>query len=145
MDSLGTSVEFPHPPYATAEHDIIYWQWVATMAQLQSRKWQQFVRDWVGLRSTLLDEAAIAQLKQEGLEDPPRQLRESLMTRADLIPFPGVLGGTMEIKDDSIVLLEPPYAFARFDDGHVGGSMLLQYSVLPGGRVDWKRLWASLE
>ena len=145
MDSLTTSVTFPNPPYATGVRDTLYLRWVATIAQIQSRKWQQVVRHWVGLRSTLLDEVAIAQLKQDGLEDPPRQLRESLMTRADLIPLPGELGGTMEIEDESIVLLEPPYAFARFDDGHVGGSMLLQYSVLPGGRVDWQRLWASLE
>jgi len=145
MDSFGTSMEFPRPPYATGIRDTVYWQWVATMGQLQARGARQVARHWIGLRSTLLDEVEIAQLKQEGLEDPPRQLRESLMARADLIPFPGVLGGTMRIEDESIVLLERPYAFARFDDGHIGGSMLLQYSVLSGGRVDWQRLWASRE
>jgi hypothetical protein len=104
------------------------------------------VRHWVALRSTLLDELDIAKLKQEGLEDPPRQLRESLVARADLIPFPGVLGGTMRfLPDDGIVLLQPPHAFARFEDGHIGGSMLLEYTVLAGPEIEWKRLWASLD
>ncbi len=51
----------------------------------------------------------------------------------------------MGIQDDSIVLLEPPYAFAQFDDGHVVGSMLVKYSVKPGGKIEWERLWATLE
>lgn len=144
MDSLGTSVSFPRPPDDALPRDSVYWQWVATTAQLQSRRWQAAVRHWVELRSTLLDETDVEQLKQVGLDDPPRQLRESLVAHRELIPFPGTLGGTMAIRErEDIVLLSPPYAFARFDDGHIGGSMLLEYTVMPGQEIHWKRLWAS--
>jgi len=146
MDSLGTTVELPPPPLATGVRDSLYWQWVATTARLQSRRWQQAVRHWVDLRSTLLDELDIARLKEQGLEDPPRQLRKSLLDHPDLIPFPGVLGGTMEFRpDDAIILLWSPYVFARFDDGHEQGSLLAAYSVQPGGQIQWRRLWATLE
>jgi len=144
MDSLGTSTSFPRPPEDAVGRDSVYWQWVATTAQLQSRRWQAAVRYWVQLRATLLDYVDIEQLKREGLEDPPRQLRESLVAHPELIPFPGILGGTMRIlPGEHIALLSPPYVFAEFDDGHIGGSMLLEYTVLPGQEIHWRRLWAS--
>ena len=43
-----------------------------------------------------------------------------------------------------IVLLDPPYVFAAFDDGHIGGHMLLSYEISEG-KIEWKRLWAELE
>ena len=92
MDSLGTTLSPPGPPAGPEGKDSVYWQWVATTAQLQSRRWQQAVRHWVELRSTLLDEADIAGLKRQGLEDPPRDLRASLIAHAELIPVKGVLG-----------------------------------------------------
>ena len=145
LDSVTTTMEFPVPPYLDGVRDSVYWQWVATGAQLRLRKAQEVVRHWVGLRSTLLDEIDLQQLKKEGLNDPPRQLRESLIARADLIPFPGELGGTMRFHEDGIILLEAPYAFATFEDGHNQGSMLLRYEVLPGGQVEWERVWETLE
>jgi hypothetical protein len=145
MDSLATTMEFPQPAYLTGVRDSVYWQWVATGAQLRLGKAQEVVQHWVGLRSTLLDEIDVMHLKEEGLDDPPRELRESLVTRDELIPFPGVHGGTMRIQENSIVLLAPPYAFAEFDDGHIVGSMLVAYSVKPGGRIEWTRLWATLD
>lgn len=145
MDSLSTAVEFPKPPYQTGVRDSVYWQWVATGATLRLRMAQEAIRHWAGVRSTLLEEYEIAMLKNDGLEDPLRQLRESLTARSDLIPYPGVLGGTMAFHDDGIVLLSRPYAFATFEDGHEQGSMLLSYSVKPGGGIEWTRLWATLE
>jgi hypothetical protein len=144
MDSLATTVTFPRPPYATGVRDTLYWQWVATTAEMRSRRAMEAVRHWVALRSTVLDEADIAQLKQQGLDDPPRQLRASLIAHPKLIPYPGELGGTMGFDEDSIVLLAPSFAFAEFDDGHVGGHMLLEYSVHPGAKIDWKVVWSSL-
>ena len=146
MDSLGKSVSFPRPPEGPWGRDSVYWQWVATMAQLQSRRWQQAVVHWVQARATLLEAPDIEALRRQGLEDPSRQLRDSLVARPDLIPFEGVLGGTMSFHTpEDIVLLAPPYVFAKFEDGHIGGCMLLEYVVLPGPRIIWKRLWARLE
>jgi hypothetical protein len=94
----------------------------------------------------MLDDADIAELKREGLVNPPKQLRESLVSHAELIPYRGIQGGTMFIlPDDAIFLLKPPYAFAQFEDGHIGGSMLLEYSILPGPQIEWKRLWSARE
>ena len=146
MDSLGTSVSFPPPPPGPAGRDWVYWQWVAISAQLQSRRWQQAVRGWVERRATLLDLPDIENLRRQGLEDPPRQLRDSLVAHPELIPFPGELGGTMFFEPgENIVLLTPPFVFAEFEDGHVNGSMLLEYEILPGPRIGWKRLWARRE
>lgn len=145
MDSLATTVTFPRPPFATGARDTVYWQWVATSAQLRSRAAMQAVRHWVGLRSTLLDEAAVMQLKREGLDDPPRQLRESLAAHPGLIPYPPVLGGTMGFYDKEIVLLRRPFAFAEFDDGHIEGHMLLTYSVQPDAKIEWKVVWSALD
>jgi hypothetical protein len=146
MDSLGTTLSLPGPPVGAEGRDSVYWQWVATAARLQSRRWQQEVRHWAELRSAHLSEADMADLKRQGLENPPRQLRESLMAHPELIPFHSVLGGTMYIvPDDKIVLLNPPYVFAEFEDGHIGGTMLVEYTVLPGPQIQWKRLWAARE
>src|SRR5689334_15934335 len=139
MDSLGTSIELPRPPDDAIGRDSVYWQWVATTAQLQSRRWQAAVRHWVELRSTLLDEGDVVSLQRQGLDDPARRIRESLVAHRELIPFPGVLGGTMAIRpNEDIALLTPPYVFAKFDDGHIGGSMLLEYTVTPGPEIHWK-------
>ena len=75
MDSLATTMEFPQPAYLGGVRDSVYWQWVATGAHLRLRKAQEVVQHWVGLRSTLLDEIEVARLKEEGLDDPARQLR----------------------------------------------------------------------
>jgi hypothetical protein len=144
MDSLGTSHSLPRPPIGAEVRDSVYWQWIATTAQIQSRRWQQAVRHWAELRSAMLDDTDIAELKQLGLARPPRQLRESLISHAELIPYRGIQGGTMFIlPDEAIVLLKPPYVFAEFEDGHVGGAMLVEYTILPGPQIQWKRLWAA--
>lgn len=144
IDSLGTTLRLPHPPEGPGGRDSIYWQWVATGAQLQSRRWQQAVDYWAKSRGTLLDLTDIEDLRRQGLTDPVHQLRDSLIAHPETIPFAGALGGTMGFHDlDGIILLTPPYVFASFEDGHIGGSMLLEYEVVPGPRISWKNLWAA--
>lgn len=142
MDSLGTTLRLPSPPIEPWGRDTVYWQWVATTAQMQSRRWQLAVQHWVQARGTLLDENDVEELKRKGFADPASQLRDSLEAHPELIPYPGVLGGTMRFND--IVLLQPSFAFAEFDDGHIDGAMLLEYAVVDPGRVSWKRLWSRL-
>ncbi len=146
VDSLGTTLRLPHPPEGPGGRDSIYWQWVATGAQLQSRRWQQAVGFWIASRGTLLDLSDIEDLRRQGLAEPVRQLRDSLIAHPELIPVSGVHGGKMGFHDlDGIILLTPPYVFASFEDGHIGGSMLLEYEVVPGPRVLWKSLWAAAD
>jgi hypothetical protein len=141
MDSLGTSINLPAPPEGPQGRDSVYWQWVATSAQIQSRRWQQAVRHWVQTRADLLSDGDIAYLKQDGLADPSRQLRDSLVTHTELIPEATTHGRMMIAPGENIVLLESPYVMAQYDDGLNGGHMLLEYKVLPGPRIEWKRLW----
>jgi len=142
MDSLGTTLRLPSPPIEPWGRDTLYWQWVATTAQMQSRRWQLAVQHWARAKGTLLDEADIEGLRRQGLTNPASQLRDSLEAHPELIPYEGVLGGTMRFNE--IVLLQPSFVFAEFDDGHIDGAMLLEYEVLDQARVSWKRLWSRL-
>lgn len=143
MDSLGTTLRFPFPPIQPWGRDTVYWQWVATSAQMQSRRWQLAVQNWARARGTMLDDADIEYLRRQGLANPVPQLRGSLEAHPELIPYKAVLGGTMGFED--IVFLRPPFVFAGFEDGHIEGHMLLEYQVLDNSRISWKRLWSRLD
>ena len=142
MDSLGTTVNFPGVPVDPWGRDSVYWQWVATTAQLQSRRWQGAVAHWRGMSQTLLTEFEVDALRREGLADPTKQLRDSLNAHAELIPYLGVRDGAMHFGE--IVLLPRPLVYAEYDDGHADGCMLLEYDIEPGAKIEWRRLWWRL-
>jgi hypothetical protein len=96
-------------------------------------------------QAMLLDEHEIFTLKQMGLSDPVNDLRRDLHAHPELIPFEGVLGGTMGFVEDRTALLSRQWVFARFEDGHIAGCCLLSYEVTPGGGISWKVLSAVLE
>ena len=86
-----------------------------------------------------LDERQIKNLRKKGLDDPVKDLREDLMEDPDLITQEGVLGGTMGFYfSEGIHVLNERWVLAYFEDGHVGGAMLLRYDVLPGGDIKWE-------
>lgn len=89
------------------------------------------------------DEAEIARLRKAGLADPVRDIRASLESHPELIPFPGVLGGTMFFLTDGLILDGTGKVRASFEDGHVGGHGVFEYRV-KNGRITWKRLWAGM-
>lgn len=85
-------------------------------------------------------------LRARGLRDPQAQLATSLADHPELIPFKGELGGTMAFHDrSSVVLLDGPWVYAQFDDGHSLGDGIFEYQVAPGGRITWKRLAARMD
>ena len=143
MDSISTTQELPYPPIQPWGRDTLYWQWVATSTQMQSRRLRLAVQNWARGRGTILDDADIENLRKQGFANPIQQLRDSLLAHPRLIPYKAVLGGTMMFED--VVLLQPPFVFAGFEDGHIGGSMLLEYEVADNGRISWKRLWSRLD
>jgi len=97
-----------------------------------------------GSGRVLLGESELRDLAASGIT--PQALLDSLGAHPELIPFKGVLGGTMGFYHrQEHVLLPSPYVFAYFEDGHIGGRMLLSYDVDPGPRIRWKRLWATLD
>lgn len=76
----------------------------------------------------------------------PGRLKRDLMDREDLIPFEGRLGGTMDFYTaDAIEILSDRWVYARFDDGHVQGGMLLEYAVGADGEINWRVIEARME
>lgn len=92
-----------------------------------------------------LEEWELAELRREGLANPVADLKADLRAHPELIPYRGELGGTMGFySEENIQVLGPRWVLADFDDGHRGGSMLLEFSVA-NGRIRWKRLAARLD
>ena len=93
----------------------------------------------------LLSEFDISDLKKRGLKDPVNDLRRDLMRRRELIPFEGVLGGTMGFVEASIAPLSRQWVYAEFEDGHIGGRCVLSYEVGADGGLSWRVLSAALD
>lgn len=87
----------------------------------------------------------ISQLQRKGLENPARQLVDSLVDHPDLIPYDGVAGGTMAFRPPTVQILSGRWMFAGFDDGHIAGHMLVEYSVASDGSLSWRAIDAYLE
>jgi hypothetical protein len=82
----------------------------------------------------LISEQEIEALQRKGLSDPVRQLVKSLQAHPEIIPHDGILGGTMGFYDDKeICVLNARAVFARFDDGHIDGSGVFEFTVQTDG------------
>lgn len=75
-------------------------------------------------------------LKKQGIDDPKTFVANNLSERTDLIPMKPILGGKMLFN--RIMLMGDHWAIAEFEDGHVGGEMLLSYSVDAKQKITWK-------
>jgi hypothetical protein len=95
---------------------------------------------------TLLSQFDIHLLKRRGLHDPVKEITDDLIARTDLIPYEGVLGGEMGFySPENIHILSGNWVFAYFEDGHVRGEMLLEYSVAPQGSISWEVIDAKMD
>lgn len=74
-------------------------------------------------------------LKKQGITNPETFISEQLSRRSDLIPDKPVLGGQMSFS--RISLLGDRWAIAAYEDGHVGGQLLLKYT-LRDTAIRWK-------
>ena len=85
----------------------------------------------------------VGELQKKGLEEA---LSADLMGHRELIPYEGVMGGTMGFySKEDIHVLTSCWVLASFEDGHIGGHMLLEYAVSPGGEIRWKVISAYLD
>lgn len=83
-----------------------------------------------------LSESDIQKLRKKGLRNPEVDLLNDLNRKqGQLIPREGVAGGTMAIRDSRI--LNDRYAMAYYEDGHIGGYMILKYEV-NNGNITWR-------
>jgi len=56
------------------------------------------------------------------------------------------MGGTMGFySQKDIHVLTSRWVLASFEDGHIGGRMLLEYDVSSGGEIQWKVISAYLD
>jgi hypothetical protein len=80
-------------------------------------------------------------LKAKGLNDPVKDIVADLMKHDELIPCEGVLGGKMGFGSPrGIQIINDQWVVANFEDGHIAGSMLLEYKVADGGKITWKMI-----
>ena len=92
----------------------------------------------------LLNTAQLSRLVRRGLGNPTTMLRTSLERQQQrLLPVEGKVGGTMKIRDVSV--LSDHYALASFDDGHSAGQMLLRYEAKGPQQITWQRVDYVLE
>ncbi len=81
-----------------------------------------------------------------GWDNPEKELIDDLIEKTELIPHEPVLGGTMGFYDrDNIYLLNDQWVLASFEDGHIGGYMLLEFEIDEEQDIDWQVLSSYLE
>jgi hypothetical protein len=141
-DSLGHSLTLAEPPEGLALDDTTSGALTARLALASARFWFEQAQRSKNAQLNLVDPTEEALLKARGLADPVEDLRRDLLRRHDLIPYEGVLGGRMRFVPSGIAVLSPEWVYARFEDGHVGGSCLLAFEVLRSGEIVWRRLAA---
>ncbi|MCG2430400.1 hypothetical protein [Aequorivita xiaoshiensis] len=71
-----------------------------------------------------------------GVEDPGKHIKQALRENKDLIPMDAVLGGTMHYNN--IQLLGDKWIIADFEDGHVYGKAIFEYTLLEDDKLNFK-------
>jgi len=85
------------------------------------------------------------ELKEKGLKDPINDLKLDLIKHPELISEEPVLGGTMGFYEDSIQIITKRWVLASFEDGHIGGHILLEYTVSDEGVISWQVIDSYLD
>ncbi len=91
-----------------------------------------------------LDAYDIEELQRRGLTDPIPQIISSLMSHGAIIPQAGVLGGTMGFYSaESIHVLDDSWVYAEFEDGHIQGRGIFEYTIQADSTIAWKVVLAT--
>lgn len=94
----------------------------------------------------LIDGDQLNVLREAGLAMPIDQVVDSLRAHPEIIPYGGVLGGTMGFYGErQIHLLDGSWIYASFDDGHIQGRGLFEYQVGDDGALAFKVLYSTLD
>lgn len=84
---------------------------------------------------TQIDYFSVRELEMRGITDL-EIIKESLKSSPQLIPYEGILGGTMFFYE--VKILNYKWAFASFEDGHIAGQALYSYTVEENGDISWE-------
>lgn len=85
-----------------------------------------------GMPAYQLTEEDVETLKAKGLEDPINDILNDLKNHPELIPTPGTMGGTMTFWPSESRVISRNRVNAYFEDGHIGGRLLLEFAVRDG-------------
>ena len=55
-------------------------------------------------------------------------LKNDLLKHPELIPYSGILGGTMNFYTEDMTVIGDKWVMAYFEDGHIGGYSLFTYT-----------------
>lgn len=128
-------------------------------ANVQSDKVNQLLDEYANAKT--IDSETIKKLTDENekLKDKLKALSDSNITidnqlqsynmtrddilsdlekQSDLISFEGVLGGKMQYFSSESSVISTKWVLGYFEDGHIFGYSLLQYTIEDQGNIKWK-------
>jgi|AntRauTorcE11898_2_1112593.scaffolds.fasta_scaffold42517_1 hypothetical protein len=106
-------------------------------------KSQQIEIEQISQASDPINTFQLKMLRQKGLENPHETLLNDLQSKREMITYEGVLGGQMQFRN--VYLLTGKWLMAEFDDGHIQGYALLEFTVDSPENIEWKVIDAYLE
>lgn len=71
--------------------------------------------------------------KFDSIENPREYVKDALKEQPNLIPMKAEVGGTMDFREVSVI--SEDWVLATYDDGHVQGRSIYQYSLQPDGKI----------
>lgn len=116
-------------------------------SMMRSREYAELRREADSLKSQLSelkeykerlpysDEMLIQKLGFTGFNGEIEDIENDLRMHPELIPYPGVLGGTMGYA--GIRVLSDKWVLAYYEDGHIDGYMMVSYKW-NGSGFQWK-------
>lgn len=78
---------------------------------------------------------ALSWLRLKGVE--PETVKADLLSRPELIPFQGVLGGTPAFLPEETRILSEDWVYTRAEDGHIAGYILYRYRIGDDKSITW--------
>lgn len=91
------------------------------------------------------DKTTMLELERKGYTGQLKDVVADLKMHSELIPYKGILGGTMGFHiDNDIHVLTDRWVFAYFEDGHISGYMLLRYDI-NNGSIVWNVIDSFLD
>lgn len=94
--------------------------------------------------SLIVDERILKRIEKKGYSDYKNILKD-LELHPELIPYEGVLGGTMHWWHGESYLLNEKWVYGYFEDGHINGYALLEYKINDDKTITWVVLDSYLE
>jgi hypothetical protein len=95
-------------------------------------------------KSSKLQSWDIKRFQKSGLKNPGEDILDDLMKQSRLIKFEPQPGVSWRFDRNETIILSNRWVFTKFDEGHMLGSMLLQYSV-NNGSITWEAISQHLD